>query len=442
MKRVFSIMMLMLMVFNMAACTGNGQQKKEITGTIRISVYLPDRFLEEAAQKFEALHPGVKVEITEYTTPEVKQIDANTVVSGVQDPENTRENYINNINTELMSGKGADILSVRMLPYKKYISRNLFADLGKMMESDQSFDSGKYYSGFFNAVKSKNGLYVLPIDYTYDLLTSKTQIQADDSEWNWQEFFTAAQGAIDGKKGRYILAQSGEETFNQIVAQNCNRFVNEDAKTCSFDSPEFVNLLKMCKELSDKNYLPNNQAKMTKEMFDQILFHDLIINSVSFLASTETSMNPAKYLYQVPSENRGSNAFSPSMMFAINNASPNKAAAWEFLKFLLSDEMQSSPALPGFPVNKSAFKQKVERETSQFCQETSISLSKEKRVELMQKYAVFSETMTRELNACPYRDARIIRIVKEEAHPFFSGKASAESVAQTIQGKVNIYLKE
>ncbi|MEN6390170.1 MAG: extracellular solute-binding protein [Syntrophomonas sp.] len=441
MKRWLAVLMLVLMVFETAACGGRAPQKKEIEGTIRISVFTPDRFLEEAAQKFQALHPGVKVEITEFSTPEVKQIDANTVVSGVQDLENTKENYVNNINTELMSGKGADILSLRTLPYKKYISRNMFADLGKMMEEDKSYDPGKYYSGFFNAVKSKNGLYVLPVGYTYDLLAGQTQIQADDSEWNWQEFFAAAQGAINQKKGRYILAESDENVFNEIVALNCNRFVNEEAKTCSFDSPEFINLLKMCKELSNKNCLPNNQARMTQEMFNQVLFHDLIINSVSFLASTETSMNPAKYLYRVPSENRGSNAFSPEM-FAINNASPNKTTAWEFLKYLLSDEMQSSPALPGFPVNRAALKQKVERETNEFLQNTSISQSKEKRIELMQKYADFQEVMTRELNTCPYRDPRITRIVKEEAHPFFSGKAPAETVAQTIQNKVNIYLKE
>lgn len=59
----------------------------------------------------------------------------------------------------------------------------------------------------------------------------------------------------------------------------------------------------------------------------------------------------------------------------------NKTAAWKFIEFLISDEMQTSPDL-GLPINKSAFKEKFTIETKQFCQDESISLPKNTKIEL------------------------------------------------------------
>lgn len=443
------ILISVLIACNLAGCSGISQKKpadakKEISGTIRISTATPDRFLEEAAQKFENLHPGVKVEVKAYIIPEVKEIDANTTVSG--EPEKSTENYVNNINTELMSGKGADIISVRRLPYKKYMSRNMFADLKQLMKSDQSYDASKYYENLFDAVSFNNGLYTLPINYSYELLGGDTGISANDRQWNWQDFLSAASSVLNSKTAaksfKYILPYSDERLFSLIFETNCNRFVNDEKKTASFTSQEFLDLLKLCKGLADKNQLMKSSEKFSEEVFKQSLFFDVDIFSVSFLASTQTAMNPMKYLYRFPSETKGSLSFSTSGMLAINNASPNKNTAWEFLKFLISDEMQSSPALSGLPVNKSAYKQRVATETNQFCQDKSINLSQDKRTELMQKYAGFNESMVMDMKICPYKDPQIIKIVEDEVHPFFAGKASAENVAQVIQKKVDIYIKE
>lgn len=270
MKKICVILILVLIVCSLAGCSGSSKPgaanaKKDISGTISISTYNTDRLLEEAAQKFEKLHPGVKVEIKEYTTPEVIQIDADTMVSKPGDPEKSMENYIKNINTELMSGKGADIISVRKLPYKKYISRNMFADLKPLMESDQNYDASKYYENLFDAVKFNNGLYTLPIDYSYDLLGSDTPINGNDKQWNWRDFLSASQSVLNNgtapKGCKYIMPYSDESLFSSIFEQNCSRFVNDEKKTANFISQEFLDLLKLCKDLADKQQLMKNSQK-------------------------------------------------------------------------------------------------------------------------------------------------------------------------------------
>ncbi len=472
MKKICLIVMTALIAFNLTACstdkarqnpesdnnfegntansTGNlSEGENDEKTTIHISIDKSNRFLEVAEKKFEELHPGIKVEIKEYITPgEIMRIDANTLVGKVSngDPDESKEKYINNINTELMSGQGADIISVRMLPYKKYISRNMFADIKKLMESDKDYEEAKYYSNIFEAVQFNNGLYTIPLDYTYQLLGGNAELDIDDSKWNWNDFFSAAQknssGTSSETRKKYILLDTDEDIFNLIFEKSYSRFVNEEGKKSSFMSDEFIKLLTLCKELSDKKHVRQNSTKISKDDMGQSMFYIYDIASLSSLASIEAS-EPVKSLLRLPSNVKaGDTAFSSSMLFAVNNASKSKTAAWKFIKFLLSDEMQSSPALPGFPVNKAAYKQKIISETEQFSQNTSINLSKDKKTGLMNKYAVFADSVAQDINSYPYADSQILKIVKEEVRAFFSGKTSARDAAQAIQNKVDIYLKE
>lgn len=472
MKKICLIILTALVAFNLTACgTDKGRQDSESdsnfkdnasnsTGdlsegtndenaTIHISIDKSNRFLEVAVKEFEELHPGIKVEIKEYITPgEIIRVDADTLVGKVSNgnPDESKEKYINNINTELMSGQGADIVSVRMLPYKKYISRNMFADIGNLMKSDKDYEAAKYYTNIFEAVQFNNGLYTIPLDYTYQLLGGNVELNIDDSKWNWNDFFSAAQKNLSGvsseTRKKYILSDTDEDIFNLIFEKSYTRFVNEEEKKSSFMSDEFINLLTLCKNLSDKKHVRQSSTKISKDDLGQSAFYIYDISSLSSLASIEAS-EPVKNLLKLPSDVKsGDTAFSSSMMLAVNNASKSKNAAWKFIKFLLSDEMQSSPALPGFPVNKDAYKQRIISETKQFSQNDSISLSKDKKTELMNKYAVFADSVAQDINSYPYADPQILKIVKEEVKAFFSGYASAQDVAQAIQNKIVIYLKE
>lgn len=444
-KKMCVIMILVLIAGNLTGCADRSKQtvpagKNSIKGTIRIYTFQSNRFLEEAAQKFESRNPGVKVEIdTCFTIEMLKQ----------GNPIALLEKYINTINTELMSGKGADIIPVNGMPYKKYIYRHMFVDLNQLMKSDPNYDASEYYTNIFDAVEINNGLYTLPVDYCFEYLGSEARINANDRLWNWQEFFNAAQNALNEDPvtgGRYILLDSTEGLFRTIFRQDYRHFVNEERKTASFNSQEFINLLKQCKRLADKNQIAKSADKISDEGSEdgisektrqQALFQYHVISSMSYLASYLASSQVN--LYRLPSNDKGSNHFN-STMYAINNASPNKTAAWEFLKFLISDEMQTSPYTT-FPVNKSAFKEICAIETKRFCQDKSIRLSRDKKIELMQKSASIF-TIDNDRMMYDYLDGTIQAMVMTEAHSFFVGEASAEDAARVIQQKVNIYLKE
>ena len=174
-------------------------------------------------------------------------------------------------------------------------------------------------------------------------------------------------------------------------------------------------------------------------------------------------------LYRVPG---ASGMFSSSSMYAINRNSQHKAESWEFLKTLLSDEVQSNITqgmaqkrggqgdnvsnlftglLGGFSVNRNAQQRKAQQvlEAAQNGKvrmtmmlnspNGSIALSP---AQLNTADLDCINTLIEELDTFAKVDARISAIVEDETKAFFSGDKTAEETAGLIQERVSLYLGE
>ena len=115
-------------------------------------------------------------------------------------------------------------------------------------------------------------------------------------------------------------------------------------------------------------------------------------------------------------------------IFAINSASKKKEGAWDFLEYLLSEELQKwiGPMNNMFPVRKDCF------EAYQRDQEMSAEYIE--RVEKMAEAAV--------LNDFGAVSDPVWAIVSEEAGMYFTGDADLETTVQKIQNRVQLYLDE
>lgn len=134
---------------------------------------------------------------------------------------------------------------------------------------------------------------------------------------------------------------------------------------------------------------------------------------------------------------------------AINGKSANKQEAWQFVKFLLSEEMQTAMELNGFAVNKRAGKT-----NENALKELGQPNASGKSMKLMINGKEFTpkpandhdiERIEQALNgikAYAESDPKITKIVAEETAPFFQGQKSAEDTAKVIQNKAGTYLQE
>jgi multiple sugar transport system substrate-binding protein len=146
-------------------------------------------------------------------------------------------------------------------------------------------------------------------------------------------------------------------------------------------------------------------------------------------------------------------SFTTNALYGINNKSSNKALAWEFLKFLTSDEMMSQASIMGLPVNKAA----------EMAAQNALDISKKmngngeskgKMVLSMNGQKVtLNKPLTQDdvnvvqnllssVNMYTKVDKQVLTIIQEETKSFFDGQKTADDTAKTIQDSVNTYINE
>lgn len=428
--------------------------------TLTISVITKDMYLDAAVKKFEQDHPGTTIDIKEYTSNPLPASDGKNVMVrvGGEKPEDV-EKYVSDINTQLMSGKGPDIMLLSPLPYQNYIDKGMLANLSDMIKDDKSFDMSKYYGNILDAMKYNGSLYGLPLSVSLNVLEAnkalldKYGINIDDRQWSWSDFEQAAEKVVEGSKndgvsGMYALAGvDGSMLISSLVSESYDKFVDKGKKTANFDSKEFTDILNLAKSMIDKNYINTDTSQ--GKMVDLASRGNTVFTANGLMGYMDLTMAKMTYsdgfeFLKFPGEGSGL-SFTSSALYGINNKSSNKELAWEFMKYLLSDEMESQPTLGGLPINKAA---------SQKAAQDTINRSQNKGGKIvMNGQTVTGQPVTQEdidsvqnlLNSADTyiaSDQKVLTIVQEETKAFFEGQKSAEDTAKAIQDRVNIYINE
>ncbi|SDD55880.1 multiple sugar transport system substrate-binding protein [Paenibacillus sp. UNCCL117] len=457
----------------MTACSGAGKDPMPTTGgiggmtpssgpaTVSLSVMTSDRFLELAKQRFEETHPDIRIDIKEYMAAPstgAQQPGQNMMVMTRPDPKNI-EKYVSTVGAELMSGKASDIIVMNDLPYKKYADKKLLENIGDLMSKDAAFKLDQYYTGIFDAMKYGGALYTVPVKVGLNMWLGNEAVLSgagiDDKKWTWEEFKQlagswAADNNKDGKPDTYPLGKiAPAQLITLMLNSSIAKFADMGGKQAKFDSPAFIQLLKLAKSMYDEQFIvPDNGDANNIVIQPQAN----IISFMDMYSMPKSVFDGKGAYYDLPSENdaRGT-LFTTSMPLAINSKSANKQAAWEFVKFLLSDEMQSARELNGFPVNKNGSKAQGESwknigggngkgggakiKMKMNGKELNVQPATDEDLAMIEKALsnakVYAES-----------DPKITSIVVEESAPFFQGQKSAEEAAKVIQNKVSTYLQE
>ncbi len=137
---------------------------------------------------------------------------------------------------------------------------------------------------------------------------------------------------------------------------------------------------------------------------------------------------------------------------AVNSNSHNKEGAWEFLRFLLGDEVQSpDDMLP--PVDRRNFELWLEKQRARVADGKEVTETWIINDKTSYKVTYTEDDLTEEKleeyrraleGAKPYpiRTASILDIILEEAEDYFNGSKSAEQVSEVVANRVQLYLDE
>jgi ABC-type glycerol-3-phosphate transport system substrate-binding protein len=405
------------------------------------------------------MYPEIEVNIKSYDNFVFKgEMDINQRRNAVEGEKKADINTIKTINTELMSGKGPDIIDVsNKLPLKKYIEKNMVLNISDYISKDKNFDINTCFTNIIEAYKYKGSLYAMPIGINFDILAADSavlddeNIVIDDTKWTWNDFIDICKKAKrdldgDGVLDRYALLDMGyTELFDPIFKSSYARFVDTDSKNAKLDTEEFIDLLNICKSFYDDD-LMHPSVNYTYMSWiggnGAVAFFPFNVFSYRTPYSIKRRFNSLDIgMLNIPSgQDMRDITCNIPFALAINKNCKYKDEAWEFIKIMASDEIQSSEDLHDFPINRKG----IENHIASIIKHNEQILKEGKSM-----FYVFTDYDINKLNYFINNctkvsdfDPQVMMIVDEEILPFFEGRRPAEEVAKIVQDKVMTYLNE
>lgn len=210
------------------------------------------------------------------------------------------------------------------------------------------------------------------------------------------------------------------------------QFVDFEQGVCTFDTPEFAEVLQFCKDWGT-----DGEISMTPEL--PVMKFEHITNAVRTGVLGELYHDTYCYV-GFPTENGNGSMFDVTMCFALSGMTEKQDGAWAFLQFAMQRLAHSSGAalqgLVGLPASMQALQTRLT-----FLIETGDTFlgdtSKIKPSDAEQFLALLDET-----TVLGSSNEEILQIIAEEGAAFFAGQCTAEAAAEKIQNRVSLYLME
>ncbi|WP_165861336.1 ABC transporter substrate-binding protein [Paenibacillus paeoniae] len=405
--------------------TPKGEKK-----TVVFSTFWKDEKFAEAKKRYEALHPNIEIKL-EYIDTDNEHVEADL------------EKFATTTNTAMLAGKGPDLLEMDKLPIDSYVKNGLLVDLETMIERDQEFKRGDYFTNILDNAKVGGGLYGMPLSFFLmgfagdaDAI-AKAGVQVDDKSWSWADFAQIGNKLMkDGEFSNVIWTTPGS-LLTMMVTDHYASFVDVKNKKASFDSAAFIAMMEQVKKMKEDGVIGEGRP----------YFFPTQINSAGdYVTTMQEYLSKNMHLYAKPhtKETTPGGYFRSYRTIGLNAKSDVKQEAWDFIKFMMSEEMAYSPLSAGFPINKNVYAKGLEElkkmgsvkgHEDGALKGAAVKVD-EARIERLNGY------VNGAIHPVAYQSDKIEEIVYQETLAFFSGQKSAEAVAKLIQNKATTYLNE
>lgn len=243
-------------------------------------------------------------------------------------------------NTAIVAGDTPDMIDFSNLPWHSFADRGLLLDLNTILPQEDILP------WLWKSVSYNGGNYTFPGCFTVETLVGKQSKLGDRQHWTVQEFLDLADSSD-------ILMFSGmsRELFLFYMEQYLlDAFLDEETKTCSFDSEEFRALLDYAATLDEPEELGFEvENSMLLIRRDLALAEPVILSNIGQMHSAE-SYTVGEPLAWIGWPGPNGTKVRPDAEIAVFKNTDHADGAAAFLHFLLSDTSQTVLGRFAFPM--------------------------------------------------------------------------------------------
>lgn len=361
------------------------------------------------------------------------------------------------LNNDVTTGNMPDILITEGLPVENYVAKGLLEDVGSLIEKDEELSQTEFLQNIFDAFSVDGKLYYVIPSFSVQTMIGKSAVVGDRTSWTMAEMMELKNSLPEGTSMIGEMTRSG---FFQTAMQFCGSdFVDVSTGKCNFDSQNFISMMEYAKTLPEElgedyygeDYWDNYESQYRDE---RTILNRLNISNIRDINYSVNGYFGEDVSYiGFPTENGKGSFAMANECYAISSKSRNTDAAWEFLRYYLTDEYQSTIGW-GLPTQKKYFDANAEKgkerpwytdeEGNKREYDDTFYMNGEEIIldPLSQEQIDEVVSFILSIDKCYYYNESIINIVNEEMDAYFTGQKSAQEVAKIIQNRAQIYVDE
>lgn len=429
-----------------------------------LTVYslMENKLIRQTAALFQKKYPDIYINLETGMTGE----DAITSTDALK-----------TLNTEIMAGKGPDVLLLDGVSQDTYIEKGILEDLSKVLE--KLGDSGEILENIKEAYTEEDGkIYCLPLRFGIPMVESKNEYlsQITDLETLADEVETH-KDEYNGRKLPMYSAITPKLLLRTLADVSSSAWMKEDG---TLDEEAVSQFLTQVNRIYQAGKPVLEEMQEMVEAYEQEAQtynrtdYSIGMGALSILSNTELFSigglyNPSdlSQLYSVEKKDdsfghklfsgQGEPVFIPTSVVGISAKAQEKEAAESFVEFLFSEEGQSTSNYNtgGFPVNKAAYESEElwmggKKENDVLATTSSTTVNEDgtmtevaleilqPSLDAVQEIQEFGKTLT-----VPARtDEIILSAVTEAGVRYLKGELELEEAAREAIQKVNLYLSE
>lgn len=339
----------------------------------------------------------------------------------------------------------SDILDVSLLAEHHLVEKDIFEDLYPYLEQSDTLAKEDFIESILKAVEYEGRLYFIPKSFALNSIVGKSSIVGEQMGWTLEEMKECAKEHSDA----FLFdALRKEEALYYCMAFNQDYFVDWEKGACYFDTDEFKSLLEFVNTFPDEidwSTQSSDEGEWIEKLRnDKILLRQIYISGLGDMQFIEAQYGEAVTYIGFPCMKEGVGCMlNAGGRYGINTKSRHKEGAWAFLEYYLTMDIEHDIYFCSFSTLQEKFQKQMEEAISEDNRnvmgtegwEYTYHVPDEEDVEqLKELIAVARPAAT--------TDNELIKIIQEEAEPYFQGQKTVEEVTVVIQGRLQIYVSE
>jgi multiple sugar transport system substrate-binding protein len=241
-----------------------------------------------------------------------------------------------------------DIIHLDRKDLPLFVQKGLLENLKPLLEGDSSFDAGVFLPGLMPGCIVGGGTYAVPHNFsTLVLYYNRDHFDAagipyPDSTWTWETLLAAARRlTIKDMEGNIVrFGCHMQIAFSALLEQNGGHVLNPALDSCVIASTECADALQFEVDLSEKYRVSWSMLAQNLQWDDMFAGGRLsmIANGRWSAVSYERALGSGSVDVAPLPRGKFRRGAATGHVMAISSRSGKKKEAWEFIKFLVSDE--------------------------------------------------------------------------------------------------------